>query len=130
MNKNLLIAIVAVVILGIGGFLFFSGKYSAPPTSVENTPTSETQEFASDSVSIETENFAFSPKTIKVKAGGTISFTNKDSVSHTFTADDGSFDSGLVGDNQTKTITAPSEPGEYPFHCTPHPYMKGTLVVE
>ena len=131
MNNKLLIAIIVVVVLGIGGFLFLSGKYATAPTSVENTPKTKTQESVSDSVTVEAASFAFNPQTIKVKAGGTISFTNKDSTNHSFTADDGkSFDSGVIGNNQTKTVTAPGEPGEYPFHCTLHPNMTGTLVVE
>ncbi len=131
MNSKLLIAIVVVVVLGIGGFLFLSGKYATAPTSVETTPKTQTQESVSDSATVEAANFAFTPQTIKVKAGGTITFTNKDTTNHSFTADDTkSFDSGVIGNNQTKTVTAPSKPGEYPFHCTLHPNMTGTLVVE
>lgn len=49
---------------------------------------------ASASVSI--QNFAFSPGTIQVTAGTTVTWTNNDQTTHTVTADDGSFDSGDV----------------------------------
>lgn len=139
MKMGVIVGVVVVVILLVGGFLLFGGRNATAPTTppagepaqdtLEAEPTEVSE--ASGSVSVETKSFAFSPTTIKIKAGGTINFTNRDSVSHSFTADDGkSFDSGLVGKDQVKTITAPTAPGTYPFHCTPHPFMKGILIVE
>ncbi|MBI5356177.1 cupredoxin family copper-binding protein [Candidatus Collierbacteria bacterium] len=85
----------------------------------------------SESAEVEISGFKFSPATLTVKSGQTIKVVNRDSVGHTMTADDGtSFESGLLGKDQSGTITAPSKPGSYGFHCSPHPYMKGTLVVE
>lgn len=134
MNKTLIIVAV-VILLGVGGFLLLGSRGSNRPTtttpSETTNPTKTTTGEATDSVAIETKNFAFSPTTIKIKAAGTITYTNGDSVAHSFTADDGeSFDSGLVGRDRSTTITAPSVPGTYTFHCTPHPSMKGTLIVE
>jgi plastocyanin len=63
-----------------------------------------------------------------VAAGDTITWTDAGAQPHSVTADDGSFDTGLV----TPGTTAPLEfdtPGTYTFHCTPHPWMKGTVVV-
>ncbi|MBI2103893.1 cupredoxin domain-containing protein [Candidatus Woesebacteria bacterium] len=138
-NMMLIVGIVVVALVAAGGFLLLGSKGANTPTTSPaetateqeaSSPTSATGE-AVETVSIETKNFAFSPTTIRVKAGGKISFTNRDTVAHSFTADDGkSFDSGLVGKDKTVTVTAPTEPGEYPLHCTPHPFMKGTLIVE
>ena len=63
-----------------------------------------------------------------VPAGATITVVNEDSSFHTVTADDGAFDQDAPG-RESVTFTAPEEPGEYPFHCTPHPNMTATLVV-
>jgi len=52
-----------------------------------------------------------------------------DPDAHTVTADDRSWDSGMLRDGQryTRTFTTP---GRYPYFCLPHPYMRGTVVVE
>jgi plastocyanin len=65
---------------------------------------------------------------LSVAAGGTIEVTNDSGVPHTMTADDGEFDEELP-DGETTPVTAPSEPGEYGFHCEIHPSMTATLTV-
>ncbi|MEM3032421.1 MAG: plastocyanin/azurin family copper-binding protein, partial [Nitrososphaerota archaeon] len=49
-------------------------------------------------------------------------------VGHTVTSDQGLFDSGLFGQGMTWAFTF-VRPGEYPYHCTPHPWMTGTVNV-
>ncbi len=70
-------------------------------------------------------NFAFSPQTITVKAGETVTFVNNDSVEHSVTADNGTFD--LSFSNGKATI-AMSNPGTYTYHCKIHPSMTGTII--
>jgi len=80
---------------------------------------------------VEIKDFKYSPATLTVKAGEKITVTNKDVAGHSVTSDDGkSFDSGVLSQDQSIVITAPAVAGTYPFHCTPHPSIKGTLVVE
>jgi plastocyanin len=64
-----------------------------------------------------------------VSPGATVTVHNMDSIAHSVTADTGNaFDSPAPpGDSSFK---APTTPGSYPFHCTPHPEMHGTLVVK
>ncbi len=65
-----------------------------------------------------------------VAPGTEITVTNEDSAPHTVTAeDDGGFDVTVAG-GETVTFTAPSEPGSFPYICTFHPDMTGTLVVK
>jgi plastocyanin len=49
-------------------------------------------------------------------------------VIHTVTAEDGSFDSGPIESGQ-RWARVFSTPGRFPFHCTPHPFMRGEIVV-
>jgi plastocyanin len=65
---------------------------------------------------------------LSVAAGGTIEVTNDSGVPHTMTADDGEFDEELP-DGETTPVTAPSEPGDYGFHCEIHPSMTATITV-
>jgi plastocyanin len=72
----------------------------------------------------------FSLTSITVAPGADVKVDNQGSASHTVTADDGSFDSGTVDGGSSGSLSAPSEPGEYAFHCEIHPSMTGTLTVE
>lgn len=73
--------------------------------------------------------FAFTPATIEIPAGGTITWKNEDEIQHTVTASDGNFSSPLIdgGSSFSHTFTTP---GTYTYACTPHPFMKGTVVVK
>lgn len=65
-----------------------------------------------------------------VKPGQNITVTNSDNINHTLTSDKGSlFDAKVDSNGGTKTFTAPTKPGTYPFHCDYHANMHGTLVV-
>jgi plastocyanin/uncharacterized membrane protein len=73
------------------------------------------------------KNFRFQPAQLNVHPGESIEFKNEDIYAHTVTADDGSFDSGLIqpGSSWKMTVT---KAGNIGYHCTPHPNMKATLV--
>jgi plastocyanin len=84
-------------------------------------------------------NPAYDPATLTVKKGDSIQVTNKDSVPHTVTngkdASDPTtgklFDTSIINAGSTAQIsTAKLIPGDYPFHCTVHPYMTGLLKVQ
>jgi len=80
-----------------------------------------------DAVTI--SDFKFAPASLTVKSGAKVAVTNEDSAPHSVTADDGdSFDTGTLGQGSTQSISV-TKPGSYAYHCTVHPYMKGTLVV-
>lgn len=61
--------------------------------------------------------------------GATVTVVDADGEPHTVTADDGSFDTGSFDSSAPGTFVAPTSPGSYPFHCTVHPSMRGTLTV-
>ncbi len=71
-------------------------------------------------------NFAFSPSTLHLAVGSTITVTNADGVAHTVTANDKSFDTGDIAGGGKATITIKS-PGTYAYHCDIHNYMTGVI---
>jgi len=79
--------------------------------------------------SVTIENFAFSPETMTVKSGTTVTWTNRDTASHTIVSDTGAFSSDPVGNGGTYQFTF-SQAGTYPYHCSIHPSMKGTIIVQ
>ncbi|MFJ8429932.1 cupredoxin domain-containing protein [Kitasatospora sp. NPDC094019] len=84
-------------------------------------------------VTVTIKDFLFGPATLTVAPGTSITVTNQDSTGHTLTAiapNAGAFDTGLLEQGRSATITAPTAPGSYPFHCDVHPTMTGTLVVQ
>jgi len=75
------------------------------------------------------KNLAFIPRRIEIEAGTTVAWKNDDPLDHTVIAVDKSFDSGLIRSGATwhRTFT---RPGTYEITCTPHPFMKVTVVVK
>jgi plastocyanin len=71
---------------------------------------------------------SFAPSQIDVLPGETVTWMNMSERNHTVTADDGSFDSGVLvdGDSYSRRFTAP---GAYPYHCAIHPFMTGEVEV-
>jgi plastocyanin len=61
--------------------------------------------------------------------GDSVIWSNAGSLQHSVTADDSSFDSGLFSTGASWSMTFTS-PGTFSYHCSPHPWMKGTVVVQ
>lgn len=94
-----------------------------------NTPTPGATTAPTGANTVTVANMSFSPATITIKVNDTVTWANNDSVPHTVTADDHSFDSGSVASGRSYTRTF-DKAGTYPYHCNLHPHMKGTVVVE
>jgi len=71
---------------------------------------------------------SFSPKTFNVSTGATVTWKDNEAITHTVTSDTGLFDSGDLTQGKTFTYTF-SVAGTYPYHCTHHASMTGTIVV-
>jgi plastocyanin len=70
----------------------------------------------------------FVPPTITVAAGQNVTFINDDDDAHTVTADNNTWDSEGLNQGQ-KWTHAFERTGKIAYHCTVHPFMKGTIVV-
>jgi plastocyanin len=100
---------------------------STATTSGSTATTSGSTASSTDAITI--QNFSFHPSSITVAPGATVTVTNKDQVAHTITSSSGAFNTGDVAPGQSKTFTAPNKAGSYPYICSIHQYMSGTLVV-
>lgn len=78
---------------------------------------------------VDIAGFAFSPGSVTVTVGDTVTWTNADAQSHTATADDASFDTGTIAGNTSKSVTFATA-GTFGYHCKIHPQMTATVVVQ
>jgi plastocyanin len=78
---------------------------------------------------VEIQNFSFHPPATTVAPGSTVTVTNADQTTHTFSAVNGSFNSSDINGGTSMTITAPTKPGTYAYRCNIHQYMHGVLTV-
>ena len=100
---------------------------AAPPAAATAAPPAATvAPAAAGAVTI--TGFAFKPATLDVAVGTTVTWTNQDSVGHTVTADDASFDSGTVNGGTTFSQVF-STAGTFAYHCKIHSSMHGTITV-
>ncbi len=74
------------------------------------------------------QNMAFNPSTLNVQVGTKVMWINKDSVTHHVVSDTGVFDSGDLATGQSYNYTF-NQTGSFPYHCSIHPSMTGTIVV-
>ena len=79
-------------------------------------------------------NYSFNQQTLKVRVGTTVTWINMDTVTHslesgTHEAPTGLFESALLNHMQSFSYTFKA-PGTFVYHCDPHPYMTGTILVE
>jgi plastocyanin len=100
---------------------------SAEATAVPKAPPTPAAPLPEKAITI--TNFAFSPATITVPAGTTVRWINKDTVVHTSTSDKPGWDSGIINPGASYTRRF-DKPGTYAYHCTPHPFMVGKVVVQ
>ena len=103
------------------------------PQSPGSTTTPATPLPGGNTVTI--QNFAFSPPTMTVSQGATVTWVNQDAVNHQVindasgsNAEGAIFNSPVIPKGGSYSFTF-NIPGTYPYHCTIHPSMKGTITV-
>ena len=111
---------------GFGGFMMGNG-HSAMMGGQGSDPGRETP--VTGVSQVRAQDFAFAPANIVVDVGTTVTWTNYDPLAHTVTSDEcDELDSPLFGEGETFSYTFDT-PGEYAYHCTPHPNMQGLVTV-
>jgi Plastocyanin len=72
---------------------------------------------------------AYSPNPMTVATGTTVTWVNNDTTTHNPTADSGAFATGNIAPGGSASATLRNA-GTFVYHCTIHPGMVGTLVVQ
>jgi plastocyanin len=137
-KQSMVMILIALLLVTATAFLVLrkdSNNGTSPVTSSSDVKTSADGQpgtnpaSSGNSTELEIDNFAFSPETITIKKGTKLTWTNKDSVEHTVTGDDGKGpDSGPLSQGETYSYTF-NEAGSFAYHCAPHPSMKATVIV-
>jgi plastocyanin len=122
MKKQILRLTIGVILIAL---LAACSAPVAGTTPVESKPV---EQAASGSIDIQMKSFAFNPKEVTVKAGTKVTWTNMDSAGHDVKAADGSWGSDTLNNGQTYSKVFDKE-GTYPYVCTFHSGMAGTIVV-
>lgn len=129
----LIYLVIGVVIYGIIYYFVFAKKggsnYSQPQQSMNTKQQTTTPTNTAPTNTVQISNFSFSPTTLTVKMGSTVTWQNQDSVGHSATADNNSFDTGVISPGLSGTATF-TKPGNYDYHCSVHPSMHATIVVQ
>jgi plastocyanin len=85
---------------------------------------------ASPATAVSIDNFTFTPQTLTVKAGTTVTWTNKDDIPHGIAATNNTFKRSQALDTDDSFSFTFTTPGTYQYFCYVHPHMTGTIVVE
>ena len=101
-----------------------SQSQSGESTESEAAPSGE----AAKSEKVQIVEFTYEPDPVVVQAGGKVTWQNEDTAPHTATADDGSFDTGIIEKGKLGSATF-KEPGTFTYFCEIHPTMHGTVEV-
>ena len=115
-----------IAVLTIALVLSACGGKSLPDAGNVFAPDSVIRRASSATVTIVSE--AYWPARLKVKAGAAVRFLDKDSLTHTVTANDGSFGSSFLTKGHAWRHTF-STAGKYRYHCKIHPFMHGLIIV-
>jgi len=116
--KKILVYIALIVLSGVILIYSCSKGYNSP------SPGSGTGVMAS----VVIQNMAFTPDTLRIKTGTTVTWSNMDGVTHTVTSLNGLFDSGNLGAGLNYNYTFAAA-GTFTYHCTIHPMMKTGVVI-
>jgi plastocyanin len=79
---------------------------------------------------ISIDNFTFNPPTLTVKAGTTVTWTNKDDIPHGIASANNAFVRSKAMDTDDSFSFIFTTPGTYQYFCYIHPHMTGTIVVQ
>lgn len=145
MKKTVIVTVSVFLALGLGLVIWRVQKpdNSTSTSSVDlqanntqdnqsGTNNNQTEtENALESNTVKISNFEFTPSKIKIKKGTIVTWTNDDAIRHDVKPDSETEEfkaSELLSKGESYSVTF-NTVGTYSYHCSPHPYMKGSVEV-
>ena len=134
-NRHPLVAATVLTVVAVISGCSGNPSDSAPATAMPapaaggSAPAAGGSAPAAGGSTVEIKDFMFAPAKLTVTAGTSVSWKFDDSTQHTVTADDNSFMSAAMGDGQTYMHTFDTK-GTLTYHCSIHPFMKGSVEVK
>jgi len=98
-----------------------------PVTTTTNTTSNASISIVAGARTMDTT--AYQPNPVTIAKGGTVTWTNNDSITHTSTSDGAVWNSGAMAPGAVFSQTFPTA-GTFQYHCTIHPNMVGTMTVQ
>ena len=123
-------AVLAVLALVAGG----AGPALADKVEILTPDVAPAAEAPADAVVVKIDKLKYEPAEVTIKAGQTVTWINAEAMPHNI-----AFQAGVIGDakldgammkkDQSYSVKF-NDAGTYDYHCTPHPFMKGKVIVE
>jgi LPXTG-motif cell wall-anchored protein len=92
-------------------------------------PAPKPKAIAAASGSVTIADFSFTPGSLTINQGDTVTWVNNGPTPHSATATGGSFNTGILKAGQSASHTF-AQAGTFSYFCQPHPFMKATIVVQ
>jgi amicyanin len=113
-------------VLGLARMSFHDVNH---PIAITDVPLEEDVKAAGAGLTeVVVDNFSFAPAALEVKAGSTITWTNRDDAPHNIVSTTKKFKSPVLDTDDQFSFTFEA-PGTYPYFCAIHPRMTGQVVV-
>ncbi|MEY1555715.1 cupredoxin family copper-binding protein [Yoonia sp. R2331] len=101
---------------------------SAAALPVLATAANAASHAAHETHTVTIQNMAFTPANLSIKAGDSVTFVNMDNMRHSATDLNKAWDTGLLANGQSATITF-NAAGSFNYRCTPHGNMRGSITI-
>lgn len=120
------------VLVGCGGTsatTSITASSATTTTSGSGGTTTSSVGGGGNNVQVAMVNRSYDPATVTIRVGDTVTWANQSSIQHDVVADNGEFKSKLFGQGETFSFTF-AKAGTFPYHCSIHPGMTGTVIVQ
>jgi len=125
-------ALAALLALASGGVALVVGSLALPiepQAQAVQAQSMEAMRPSAAAMEVRIDNFTFSPATLTVAPGTTVTWVNGDDIPHAVAAKDRSFRSKTLDTDDRYSFTF-AMAGEYDYFCTLHPHMVGKVIVK